>query len=98
MILQRKKLMISARSINCSCLLYERMSVISQTIGYTIIEFNYIYNDESVAILIEKLNLSEHIIRNKGFTYADSRHRLIFINESLSDEEKLMDIMHEVIL
>lgn len=75
---------------------YKVMSDIAQMIGFTVIEFNYIYNDEPVAILIEKLNLSEDIIRTKGFTYADSHHRLIFINEDLSDEEKLMVMTHEM--
>lgn len=75
---------------------YKDISNIAQVIGFTVIEFNYIYNDEPVAILIEKLNLSEDIIRTKGFTYADSHHRLVFINEDLSDEEKLMVITHEM--
>ena len=75
---------------------YKDISNIAQIIGFTVIEFNYIYNDEPVAILIEKLNLSEDIIRTKGFTYADSHYRLIFINEDLSDEEKLMVMTHEM--
>lgn len=75
---------------------YESMSNIAETIGYTIVEFNYIYNDEPVAILIEKLKLDDAILREKGFTYVDSRQRLIFINEDLSSDEKLMVIVHEI--
>lgn len=41
---------------------YERMSDIAQSLGYTVIEFNCIFNDGPVAVLIEKLNLSEDII------------------------------------
>lgn len=75
---------------------YESMSGIAETMGYVIVEFNYIYNDEPTAVLIDKLKLDDAILKEKGFTYVDSRQRLIFINEDLSNDEKLLVLTHEV--
>ena len=55
--------------------------------GYTIIEFSHIINDDDVALIVEALNLSEMISHANGFTFVDSEHRLLFLNEDLSDEE-----------
>ncbi len=63
--------------------------------GFTIIEFNHIYNSEHVAALIEALNLREMIAKSRGFTYADSQRRLVFLHEDLSEEEKLLVLAHE---
>lgn len=63
--------------------------------GYTIIEFNHISNSENVSALLSALSLQELSRRAKGFTYADSQHRLVFIHEALSDDEKLMVLAHE---
>lgn len=63
--------------------------------GYTIIEFNSISNNENVATLLSVLNLQSLAERSKGFTYADSQHRLVFIHEGLSDEEQLVVLAHE---
>ena len=63
--------------------------------GYTIVEFNNIFNDESVTALIEALGVDEQVEKTKGFTYADSKRRLVFLNEDLSDAEKLLVLAHE---
>lgn len=63
--------------------------------GYTIVEFNTIYNDESVTELIEALELEEYCKCSKGFTYADAKYRLVFLHEDLSEAEKLMVLAHE---
>lgn len=63
--------------------------------GYTIIEFNHISNSENVIALLSALDLQELSRRAKGFTYADSQRRLVFIHEALSDDEKLMVLAHE---
>lgn len=63
--------------------------------GYTIIEFNHISNSENVTVLLSALDLQELSRRAKGFTYADSQRRLVFIHEALSDDEKLMVLAHE---
>lgn len=63
--------------------------------GYTIVEFNHIFNDEHVAALIESLGLDEMVEKAKGFTYADRHRRLVFLHEDLSDNEKLLVLAHE---
>lgn len=63
--------------------------------GYTVVEFNHIYNEEAVVCLIDALNISDAVLRSRGFTYADCNHRVVFIHEDLSDDEKLMVLAHE---
>ena len=63
--------------------------------GYTVVEYNNIFNDENVAALIDALGLENFCERSKGFTYADTKRRLVFLHEDLSDKEKLMILAHE---
>lgn len=63
--------------------------------GYTVVEFNAIFNDADVAAIIEELNLESQIAQSKGFTYADCNHRLVFLHEDLSIEEKRNVLLHE---
>lgn len=63
--------------------------------GYTIIEYNGIFNDENVTSLVEALNIQENIARSKGFTYADGNYRLVFVHEGLSEAEKTIVLAHE---
>ena len=63
--------------------------------GYTIVEYNNIFNDENVAALIDALGLENFCEHSKGFTYADTKRRLVFLYEDLSDKEKLMILAHE---
>lgn len=63
--------------------------------GYIIVEFNHIFNEEHVTALIEALHLDEMVAKTKGFTYADRQRRLVFLNEDLSDNEKLLVLAHE---
>ncbi len=63
--------------------------------GYTIVEFNHIFNDEHVTNLIELLRLDEMVEKSKGFTYADRYRRLVFLHEDLSEKEKLLVLAHE---
>lgn len=66
-----------------------------ERMGYTVIEFNNIYNDDAVAALIEALHIPDRVLNARGFTYADAARRLVFINEDLSDDEKAMVLAHE---
>ena len=63
--------------------------------GYTVVEYNNIFNDENVATLINALGLEAMCERSKGFTYADTKRRLVFLHEDLSYEEKRMVLAHE---
>lgn len=63
--------------------------------GYTIVEYNSISNDADVENIITSLNLTEFIKKTRGFTYVNEELRLVFVNEDLSDEEKMVVLLHE---
>ncbi len=71
---------------------YEYMKNILEDTGYTIVEFGS--SDDSETI-IHELNLRSYADNSRGFTYADSNYRLVFINDDLSEEEKRIVISHE---
>ena len=64
--------------------------------GYTVIEYNHIFNDSDVQTLIDELKLTDNILRTKGFTYADANYRLVFVHEDISEQEKAMVLAHEI--
>lgn len=63
--------------------------------GYTLVEYNGIFNDEVVTALLQSLNLQDMVSQSRGFSYSDKNHRIVFVNEDLSDEERLMVLAHE---
>ncbi len=66
-----------------------------QNRGYTLVEYDPVYNEGPTAALIAALGLEAQIARSPGFTYADSLRRLVFLCEGLSPEEKLLVLAHE---
>ena len=75
---------------------YSTLKDVVKRIGYTIIEFNNIFNDKDVETVIQNLRLSEAVSQSRGFTYVSKDYRLIFINEDLSDAEKTLVLSHEL--
>lgn len=73
----------------------EEIKNIIHSQGYLIVEFNAIFNNEDVALIIENLRLDKLVSERKGFTYVDSKNRLVFVHEDLSAEEKLSVLLHE---
>lgn len=63
--------------------------------GYTIVEFNSHSNDDDVELIIHELGLKDYARGSNGFTYTDSANRLVFVNEALSEEERLTVLAHE---
>ena len=63
--------------------------------GFTIIEFNPVCNDPNVSTIIQTLGLEENASHSKGFIYMDSNYRLVFINEKLNENEKMLVLAHE---
>ena len=74
----------------------QNLKRICDDMGYTVVEFNHIYNDENVKILLEALNIKKYAESSKGFTYADKNYRLIFLHDGLSEEEKTVVLSHEI--
>lgn len=63
--------------------------------GFTIIWFNPVLNDKDVETVVHALGLEERIARSNGFIYIDRNYRLLFVNESLTDQEKILVMAHE---
>ncbi len=74
---------------------YSLLSEIIEKLGFTIIEFNHIINSNEVQTLIDSLKLSDSVLRTRGFTYADSKFRLVFVHEDMTEEEKTIVLAHE---
>ena len=74
---------------------YQSICEILNKQGYEIVLFNSIYNIPDVSSLITALNLTDLIKERKGFTYADANNRIVFLNEDLSEQEKLIVLLHE---
>lgn len=74
----------------------QNLKRICDDMGYTVVEFNHIYNDENVKTLLEALNIKKYAESSKGFTYADKNYRLIFLHDGLSEEEKTVVLSHEI--
>ena len=75
---------------------YSVLKNAANDMGYTIIEFNSVFNEENVETVIQNLNISENALKSRGFTYVSAEYRLIFVNEDLNDEEKLIVLSHEI--
>lgn len=73
----------------------DNLKQIIKSQGYTIVEFNNIFNEENVTQIIDALGVNEQVEKTKGFTYADSKRRIVFLNEDLSNSEKLLVLAHE---
>lgn len=75
---------------------YAGLKQVAEDMGYTVIEFNSSYNESNIQTVINNLNLQDAIIQSRGFTYIDKKYRLIFVNESLNEEEKQLVMSHEL--
>lgn len=73
----------------------DNLKQIIKSQGYTLVEFNNIFNEENVTQIIDSLGVNEQVEKTKGFTYADSKRRIVFLNEDLSNDEKLLVLAHE---
>lgn len=63
--------------------------------GFTIIHFNPVLNDPDIETVISSFNLQDMIRHSNGFLYLDQNHRLVFLNENLSDSEMRIVLAHE---
>lgn len=75
---------------------YVSLREIAEQLGYILIEFNRVYNQEDVGVLIQNLDLGNIISSSRGFTYTNQECRLIFIHEDLNENEKMLVLLHEL--
>lgn len=74
----------------------DKLTDIIDKLGFQIIKFNTIYNDEKVQSLITNLNLESDIQNKKCFTYKCESIKLIFILDSLNEQESIAVLLHEI--
>ncbi|MEE0265750.1 MAG: ImmA/IrrE family metallo-endopeptidase [Acutalibacteraceae bacterium] len=74
---------------------YKNLRNATEKQGFIVVEFNHIYNNDTVQALIDALNVSDDILRTNGFTYADRDYRIVFVHEDLNEQEKLLVLAHE---
>ena len=65
---------------------------ILEQMGYTIAEFG---SSEASETIISELKLRKYADNTRGFTYADSNYRIVFVDENLSETEKRIVLAHE---
>ncbi len=65
---------------------------ILEQLGYIVAEFG---SNEDSDTIISELKLRNYADNSRGFTYADSNYRIVFVNEGLSEEEKCIVLAHE---
>lgn len=63
--------------------------------GYTVVEFNGINDNDDVVALKKALGLGSFMEQSRCFTYRDDKYRIVFINEGLNEEERLVALAHE---
>lgn len=73
----------------------EALEDIFEQQGFTVVYFNPILNDPDVETVIKSFELQDMIRQSNGFLYMDQTHRLVFLNENLSDSEKRIVLAHE---
>ena len=63
--------------------------------GFTIIYFNPILNDPDIETVINAFGLQEMVRQSNGFLFLDDSHRLLFVREGLTDDERKIVFAHE---
>ena len=64
--------------------------------GYDIIDYSKDENLESIITLAERLSIQSYIETGAAFTYKNNETRLIFLCESMTNDEKLYALAHEL--
>lgn len=80
---------------NLAELSYESLSNALSALGYTVTEYNKSTDSDSVNALIDVHGLERYTSVGQSFTFVDNFNRLIFLNGSESDKDKLIALAHE---
>lgn len=91
----KKKVRQFVRKYHLQTLTPEKLREAVKQMGYTVVEFDEAGSDKNAAQLLSALELEEFARHTRGFTYANSKMRLIFLHRGLSREEKLIVLAHE---
>ena len=91
----KKKVYEIIRKYGLQSISFDNLSEAVENMGYTIILFEKYTNNTDVQTIIDNLGLQEYIQHSRGFTYADNNYRLLFLNDSLTCDEKMLVLAHE---
>lgn len=63
--------------------------------GYTVIFYNGLDDSRDIKDLANALDITEHLLQNRSFTFQNDSYRLVFVNEDLNEEEQTVVLAHE---
>ena len=84
----KKKYRLNQITSKSLCFVFNRQ-------GYIVVEFNGINDIDEVTALKDALGLGVFMEQSRCFTYRDDKYRIVFINENLNEEERLVALAHE---
>ena len=67
-----------------------------KVLGYEIIDFNRCHITDNIAALIKELNLEDLVKSARAFVYRRGEIKLLFIDETMTADEKCYTIAHEL--
>lgn len=67
-----------------------------QAQGFTLVEYSRLSNCREVSTLLSSLQLFDYASRQSAFTYQDPNFRIVFLQENLSEQEKMVLLSHEL--
>lgn len=74
----------------------QTLEAIIDKLGYKIIQFNKLANEDSVELLIESLSLENDVKQKQCFTYSNPAFRRIFICDNINESDSIQALLHEI--
>lgn len=74
----------------------QTLEAIIDRLGYKIIQFNKLSNEDSVELLIESLSLENDVKQKQCFTYSSPAFKRIFICDNINESDSIQALLHEV--
>ena len=78
-----------------SCLTLEKLMTIIESQGYKIIRYNTFEEVVSTETLLNELDLKQYSLMNAAFTYRDGSVKIVFLDDTLLEHDKLYALAHE---
>lgn len=75
----------------------EKLEEIIKKQGFEVVYFDALDMSEKVKYLANRLNLHDQCQSREGFTYCQKDVRLVFIKQTLNEEDKISTLLHEEI-
>ena len=67
-----------------------------QAQGFSLVEYSRLSNGRDVTTLLTSLQLFDYAAKQSAFTYQDPNLRIVFLQENLSQQEKMILLSHEL--